>query len=117
MFSDGLLKKENAYPKRGDIYTFKVISGEEVIARVESVTSEGWWLKKPLTLNLIKVPGSANQAGVVFVPFIVSHDDNDLIFLKKEGVISFCIASKEAQAGYIKNTTGLDIPTNFNLSE
>lgn len=123
-FSDGLqirtTQEKNQRFQEGDLVTIKIVSGEEILTRLEKITEDGYEVRKPLVMNLVQVPGSTTQAGVVFVPFLISGDERETVFLEKRNIIAITKPNKEAQRGYLKNTTGLDIPgdglKNFDLS-
>ncbi|MCS7316821.1 MAG: hypothetical protein NZZ41_00660 [Candidatus Dojkabacteria bacterium] len=109
MFSEKIVEKiEN------EIYSFKLVSGEEIIGRVLNVFPDHFLIKKPLVLSLVQIPGSSGQAGVVFLPFMISSDDNIQVKLFKSSIVCMCKPSKEAESGYLKNTSGIEIP-NMNL--
>lgn len=113
VFSDGLHIKPHPPREKflpGDIVTIKLISGEELLAKIERVDQEGYEVRKPLVMNLVQVPGSATQAGVVFVPFLISSDEKEPVYLEKRNIVAIAKPNKEAQRGYVKNTTGLDLP-------
>lgn len=119
VFSDGLFinqknknkpNKKDELLRAGNTVTIKLISGEELIARVEEVEENGVLVRKPLVMNLIQVPGSSTQAGVVFVPFLISSEEGEPVFLETKNIVAVAKPNREALRGYTKNTTGLDIP-------
>lgn len=103
--------------KEGEIMLFKLSSGEEVIAKVIQSSPMFYLIKKPLVLSLVQIPGSSGQAGVVFIPFMIGSDENSTIKIMNSAVVAVTKPTKEAENGYIKNTSGLEIPTpNIDLS-
>jgi len=86
--------------KNGDTISFKLISGEEAIARLDEETDTVFKLHKPMML----VQG---QEGVGLAPFMFSVSPDAKFNLFKHSVS--CITKTEDNIGkqYTKQTTGI----------
>lgn len=101
----------------GEIVTVKLSSGEEIIGKLCSNSSTTVVISKPLTMTLIQVPGQPGQGAVAFVPFMLGINENSEVHLNKQCVIAMAVAQHAAASGYMKNTTGLEMPTPDALSK
>lgn len=86
--------------KQGDIVSFKMTSGEEVIGRLEEETDNYYELRKPMVLI-------AGQQGLGLAPFMFSVSP-DAKFRFKSNTIS-CVAKTENDIAkqYTSQTTGI----------
>lgn len=86
--------------KKGDIVSFKLISGEEVISRLDEETDNTYKLHKPMML----VQG---PEGVGLAPFMFSVSADAKFNLLKHSVS--CITKTEDNIGkqYTTQTTGI----------
>lgn len=85
----------------GDVVSIKLISGEEIIARLEEESTEKIKLYKPLTVSL-------GPSGLGMIPFVfLSASDN--VEIKTSHIITMSMAKKDAADQYIQGTTGIKI--------
>lgn len=86
--------------KVGDTVSFKLSSGEELVARLEDETEKTYTLKKPMVLI-------AGQQGLGLAPFMFSVSPEGKFVLQAQSVS--CIAKTEEEIGkqYTAQTTGL----------
>lgn len=103
-----MLIQNNSNIKTGDVVCFKIVSGEEVIARVKTFDPLKITVAKPVTLQMQMVgPG---QMGVGFAPFMVSADDTqEITFPRSAMVVEPIVASKQVMNGYTKATSNIEI--------
>jgi hypothetical protein len=94
-----------------DVVTVKLSSGEEVIAKFCRDTPASFVIAKPLTMTLMQVPGQPGQGAVAFVPFMLGINETAEIYLNKNCVVAMAHAQQAAASGYMRNTTGLEMPT------
>jgi len=85
---------------KGDIATFKMINGEEVIAEVLSLTDSGWMVKDPYSLAM-------TQQGLQVVPSMFSADNEKEVPIQKAHVLMHGVTKKDAKSVYIQQVTGL----------
>jgi hypothetical protein len=89
----------------GDIASFKLTNGEEVVARIKDITNDAYVLSKPCSL----VPG---QQGVMLVPMhmasMFSIDPESNIEISRQHVMIKSPTVEQLQNHYIKTTTGIE---------
>jgi hypothetical protein len=86
-----------------DVVSFKLVSGEEIVARFHEEEPTAFVVKKPLAL----IPGPNGGMGLAPAVFTVSPED--LIRLNKTAVAMHAKTVKEIAGQYIQQTTGLTI--------
>ena len=58
---------ENNKINAGDVVSFKISSGEELVAKIASITPEEYILNRPLALGM-------GPKGPIFTPYMVTVD-------------------------------------------
>jgi hypothetical protein len=88
--------------KIGDTVSFKLTSGEEIVARLEEETDKSYTVKKPMVLI-------AQQQGLGLAPFMFSVSPSGKFVLQSNAVS--CIAKTEEEIGkqYVSQTSGIAI--------
>lgn len=94
-----LIKKPS---KPGDIITFKLISGEELIARLNEETEETYKLDRPMML-------SYSPQGVGITAWMVTAEPDAIIEIPKRAVNATSPTMKQASDQYIQGTTGIKL--------
>ena len=94
-----LMPKAHEYTP-GQIIAFKLVNGDEIVAKVVSNTSYGWNVSKPCTV----VP---SHQGLGLVQSLFSADINKDIAIKDEHVMLHAPVIKELENHYIQTTTGI----------
>jgi hypothetical protein len=86
--------------KVGDTVSFKLVSGEEIVARLEDENEKSYTLKKPMVLI-------AQQQGLGLAPFMFSVSPDGKFVLQANSVS--CIAKTEEEIGkqYVAQTSGI----------
>lgn len=94
--------------KSGDVYTFKLTTGEEVVARYVSNNDKYFMVEKPLALG-VQQTEKGPQLG--FMPFAMTLNDTKKqeIPINIAVVITYFEPSKEVSDGYIQQTSGIQI--------
>ena len=87
----------------GDVVTFKLMSGEELISRVIEDRTETYILNKPMTL--INTP----NGGLGMMPIPISGNPQEPIVLNKHAVAIHSKCESELASQYLEKTTGLTI--------
>lgn len=85
----------------GDIVSFKLITGDEIVARIVDAGTNGFEVSKPCT-----VMPSPQGMGLIQSLFTADADVN--VVLQKEHVIMHAPAIDAMQKHYIKTTTGIE---------
>ena len=86
--------------KVGDTVSLKLVSGEEIVARLEDENEKSYTLKKPMVLI-------AQQQGLGLAPFMFSVSPDGKFVLQANSVS--CIAKTEEEIGkqYVAQTSGI----------
>jgi hypothetical protein len=92
-----------------DVKVLKLITGEEVIARIsEEERSDLITLEKPMTLQMIPPTTSTGQVGFAMVPWIKAAK-NDKATLSIDHVLVTDEASDQTEKNYLQVITGLSL--------
>ena len=87
----------------GKVYTFKLNSGEELIAKV-SAESDGWLeIEHPVSV----APG---PQGMGLVPSLFTADPEERLQLNTSSVSLYTLTDDPVKMKYIEATTGIKIP-------
>lgn len=88
--------------KQDDVISFKLISGEEMIARYVSEDTTAFKVMKPI--NLIPTPNGTYG----MLPALISAELNtNSVSLQKSSVIIHAKSKDEVASQYIQSTTGI----------
>ena len=90
-----------------DVKVLKLITGEEVIARVSEESSNLLTLEKPMTLQMIPNT-STGQMGFAMVPWMKAAK-NDKTIISIEHVLVTAEASDQTEKNYLQVITGLSL--------
>lgn len=85
----------------------KLVTGEEIIAMVTSVTESTITIKRPLTLVMTMPEAGGDQGQVAFAPWMLGLDANHEITLQLTRVVYYGPARSDAAQEY-HAATGLD---------
>ena len=91
-----------------DVKVLKLITGEEVIARVSEENSNLLTLEKPMTLQMMPPNTSTGQVGFALVPWIKAAK-NDKTTISIEHVLVTDEASDQTEKNYLQLITGLSL--------
>ena len=91
-----------------DVKVLKLITGEEVIARVSEERSDLITLEKPMTLQMIPPTTSTGQVGFALVPWMKAAK-NDKATISIEHVLVTDEASDQTEKNYLQVITGLTL--------
>jgi hypothetical protein len=87
--------------KQGEIYTLKLVTGEEIITRLTDDSTFHYKVYKPLVLSV-----TAN--GVAMTPFLFTAEIEGNIDIPKTAVIAMAQTDRSTAGQYIKGTTGIE---------
>jgi hypothetical protein len=85
---------------KDDIVGFKMVNGDEIVARILSTNNEGWSVSRPCTV----IPG---PQGIGLMQSLISADINTEVTLGRQHVMLHAPAIKQMQDHYIQTTTGI----------
>lgn len=84
----------------GEVITFKLTSGEELVARLVEETDAYYKVSKPNVIGM-------SPKGPALMPYLFTVDPSKEIKLNK-GVVAVAVASdKEFASQYVQSTTGI----------
>ena len=83
----------------GEVVSIKLISGEEIIARLEEDGVDQIKITKPLLV-------AAGPQGLGMMPFVFLAEDSTMT-VKQSHIIVMAIAKKDAASQYLSGTTGI----------
>ena len=91
-----------------DVKVLKLITGEEVIARVSEEHNDLLTLEKPMTLQMIPPNTSTGQIGFALVPWMKAAK-NEKVAISTEHIIAEDEASDQTEKNYLQVVTGLSL--------
>jgi len=83
------------------IVTFKLVNGDEIIAKVIEETANGFTVNKPCTIM-------PSQQGIGLIQSMFTSDLNKSIQLDKQHVMMHAPTMDDVKNHYIKTTTGIE---------
>lgn len=87
----------------GKVYTFKLNSGEELIAKVTDVSNEWVTVEEPVSV----APG---PQGLGLVPSMFTADPKKTVRLNINSVSIYSLTDDSVRMKYIEATTGIKVP-------
>ena len=91
-----------------DVKVLKLITGEEVIARVTEEENNLITLEKPMTLQMIPPNPSTGQMGFALVPWMKAAK-NKKVTISIEHILTEDEASEQTEKNYLQVVTGLSL--------
>ena len=92
----------------GDILTIKMVTGEELIAKLSSIGNDHLVITKPLVVNLGQ--DRNGNVGIQMLPyFVLTCDPDAKLTISNQHIITKTLAAEQAKAGYLQTTTGLTL--------
>ena len=89
---------------KGDVVSFKLASGEEVVAKLDEVQETKYVVTKPLMLTM-------SEKGLALAPFMFTIEPLAKISFHTNNVLCASKTEKQMASQYIATTTGLEMPT------
>lgn len=87
------------------IVSFKIVNGDEIVAKVVEETHDGFTINKPTTVM-------PSQKGLALVQSLFTSDLNKNIVLDKRHVMMHSPTVKDVEDYYIQTTTGIQPVSN-----
>jgi hypothetical protein len=87
----------------GKVYTFKLNSGEELIAKVNEITEDHVAIDAPVSV----APG---PQGLGLVPSMFTADPDETVRLNISSVAIYALTDDSVKMKYIEATTGIKVP-------
>lgn len=100
--------------KSGDIVSIMLSTGQEIVAKLVEQDSTNITVTGPLVLHVMS--DAQGRPVAQMIPMMMSADASGKIELQRSHVIMMVLSADSARQGYMKNTTGLEIPTSSVIS-
>ena len=85
---------------RGEIVSFKLVNGDEIVARIAEITDTGYLLSRPCLVM-------PSQQGIGLIQALFSADPSRDIEVSKQHVMMAAPTIDQLHSHYIKTTTGI----------
>jgi hypothetical protein len=88
----------------GQVYTFKLNSGEEVVAKVDSLV-DNQYIKviEPLSV-------APNHQGMGLIPSLFTSGHNELVTINTNNISMYAESDESIKNKYLEVTTGIKVP-------
>ena len=86
--------------ERDEIVTFKLVNGDEIVAKVVEENDNGFTISKPCTVM-------PSQRGIGLLQSLFTSDLSKNVVLDKKHVMFHASTQKEVESHYIQTTTGI----------
>lgn len=90
--------------KVDEIYTFKLNSGEELVAKVSGIHDTYFLISEPVSI------GPSPQGGLGLVPSMFTYNTRGPVRLNTSSVALYAETDEAVKTKYIEATTGLKVP-------
>lgn len=90
--------------RKDEIYTFKLSSGEEVVAKVLEVGDDFLTINEPVSI------GPSPQGGLGLVPSMFTYNNREKVRLNTNSITLIGQTDDAVKTKYIEATTGLKVP-------
>lgn len=84
----------------GEVVTFKIVSGAEILAKLIEETPNSYKVSKPMVIQV------TNQ-GIGMMPYIITVNHEKPVDLFKLNIASVSPTEKEFADSYVQGTTGI----------
>ena len=91
-----------------DVKVLKLITGEEIIARVTEEKNNLITLEKPMILQMLAPTTSTGQVGFALIPWMKAAK-NEKVTISTEHIIAEDEGSEQTQKNYLQLVTGLSL--------
>ncbi len=96
-----------------NIWVFKLMTNEEVVAQVESRNEDGVWLSKPRGLHVVDMGNG--QAGASFVAPLLLADDRHPVYVRNTAIMMESNnLNADYERRYLEAVSGISLATSLN---
>ena len=89
--------------KVDEVYTFKLNSGEELVARVKEMNDAWIMLESPVAV-------APTHQGMQLIPSLFTADTNELVRLNTSSVAVTALTDDSIKVKYLEAVTGIRVP-------
>jgi len=100
-----MLIKKSGYTK-GDVVTLRLVTGEEVVGKLEDETETDFVLSRPLTL-------ATGRDGLGFTHPTITGDNKEDFIIQRKHVMLHNLTKEEFKQAYLESTSGIQIAKNI----
>jgi hypothetical protein len=86
-----------------EVYSFKLNSGEELVAKVVNIIDKTVEISEPVSI-------APSQKGITMVPSLFTTDMNGVFRLNINSVAIVADTNEQVKVKYIEATTGITVP-------
>lgn len=97
-----MLVNKNSRVEVGDVVGFKLVSGEEIVGKLEANDIACFTVSKPMVVTL-------TPRGVASIPALLSGTDEAIIELKKVDVMYYAVVNGDMDKSYRQSTSGIEL--------
>ena len=92
-----------------NVRSFKLISGQELIATVVEGTVKGYKVKNPLVVHIMR--GHTGQEQLAFSEWSMIHKEGEIVEILEHGLAAGAVSViDEVEKSYLEQTTGVALP-------
>ncbi len=88
-----------------EIFTFKLVSGEEVVAKVVDIAETSLRITQPVSI------GPTPQGKPGLIPSMFTYDPEHPVELNTSSIAMIGLTDENIKAQYLQATTGLSVPS------
>lgn len=92
----------NQTVKAGDIVSFKLVNGDEIVGKLKEVSEGKYRVERPYAAMV-------TQQGLALVPLLITGTETVVVELSTNHVMMVFDTGKEIADHYIKQTTGIQL--------
>ena len=89
--------------KEGNVYSFKMNSGEEIICKINQVGEDCYVVDSPLSTGM-------TQQGMQLMPAMFTIELNDEVIISKDSIAIIGNPRQDVADAYRESTTGITVP-------
>jgi hypothetical protein len=86
-----------------EVYTFKVVSGEEFVAKIVKIEDGMLIIRNPVSTGV-------TPQGLQMMPSLLTANLDHEVLLYPSSIVMISSTREDVQASYVKATTGIDVP-------
>jgi len=88
--------------KPGDVVSMKVLTGEEIIGKLESETADGFIISRPLVL-------AAGPQGMSLAPYLITAAEIEKLEFRKQHIIGIATSTAAMGKNYLEAVSGIKL--------
>jgi hypothetical protein len=90
--------------KLNEVYSFKLVSSEEIVAKVLEIGSDYLLLEEPVSIT-------TNGQGMGLIPTLFTSEPQSKIRLNTSSIALTSVTADTVKLKYLEATTGIKVPT------